>query len=518
MNLADNLRKYFATHGASFAQQINRGIEKEALRIGQSGHLSPSAHPSGLGSALTHPYITTDYAESLLEFITPVEQSISTSLRQLSDLHKFAYSQQTPDLLWPMSMPCFVGDESDIIIAQYGRSNVGRMKTLYREGLKNRYGSNMQVISGVHFNFSFPDVFFEQLAQSRSQQVDQAFVSDTYLALLRNVKRYLWLLCYLFGASPALCSSFLGQKKTHYDFKKVGKGTLYLPYATSLRLSDLGYTNNSQAALDIRYNELGEYIAGLKKAIQLPAKEFAHIASGEEGIYHQLNANILQIENEYYSPVRPKRVTQSGEKPTEALARGGVQYIEIRALDVNPFSPCGIDENQIRFMDVFLTWCALKDSAPLESGEEQINNKNLQATILEGRKPGLTLEGPNGTTTLTQWAESMLQSMLALAKDFDQDSGSVYQDAISAQLDKVKEANLTPSGQIIAQLVTENIDNGTLGMKLAKDYQKLAQTSQFSYFSEQELTQVSEQSVVEQARIEAADTVSFEAYLAEYFK
>ncbi|WP_017444632.1 glutamate--cysteine ligase [Gayadomonas joobiniege] len=517
MNLADNLHQFFTQQGVEFAQHINRGIEKEALRIQPNGHLAVNEHPRVLGSALTHPYITTDYSESLLEFITPVEQNIQTTLQQLADVHKFVYQKQPNDLLWPMSMPCFVGDESDILIAQYGRSNVGRMKTLYREGLKNRYGSTMQVISGVHFNFSFPALFFEQLAKAKGRQADQAFISEIYLAVLRNVKRYLWLLCYLFGASPALCGSFLKNTQTNYNFKTVGKGTLYLPYATSLRLSDLGYTNKAQAALNIRYNQLDEYIAGLKKAIQLPSEEFSSILAGQNGIYHQLNANILQIENEYYSPVRPKRVARSGEKPSEALARGGVQYIEIRALDVDPFDANGISEAQTRFMDLFLTWCALQDSPPLETAEEQVINANLQAVIMQGRKPGLTLQQGDHSITLADWAEQTINAMNPLADWMSAPNETAYQAALKKQAEKVANPDLTPSGKIMNRLLNNNMDNSQLGLDLAKQYQKDSAARDYQYYSEQALVETAEKSLLEQTEIEKSDKLAFTDYLAEYF-
>ena len=67
----------------------------------------------------------------------------------------------------------------------------------------------------------------------------------------------------------------------------------------------------------------------------------------------QLNANLLQIENEYYSYIRPKRVARSGESPSAALRRGGVEYVEMRALDVSAFDPVGVNQNKLRFLEAF---------------------------------------------------------------------------------------------------------------------------------------------------------------------
>ena len=354
---------------AAFAQkkhisslsQLGRGIEREALRVLPQGRLSEKPHSERLGAALTHPNITTDYSETLLEFITPVSHKPETAIAQLEDVQKFTLSQLDDELLWPMSMPCFVEDDDKIPLAQFGQSNIGKMKTVYRQGLKNRYGSMMQVISGIHFNFSFPKSFFQSL-QAIEQNTDSLddYISDKYFALLRNYKRFCWLIPYLYGSSPAICGSFLKNKPTDLPFKKSGKGYMYLEYATSLRMSDLGYTNSEQSSLKICYNNLSGYLDGVKNAINLPSKKFEKIGVKVAGKYQQLNSNVLQIENELYAPVRPKCVAKPGEKPSQALKNRGVEYIEVRALDVNPFSATGINVEQIRFLDIFLTFCMLK--------------------------------------------------------------------------------------------------------------------------------------------------------------
>ncbi len=155
-------------------------------------------------------------------------------------------------------------------------------------------------------------------------------------------------------------------------FQTLGKGSLYLPYATSLRMSDLGYTNSAQSSLNISYNNLPDYIQGLRQAISTPSAEYASIGIKVDGEYQQLNSNILQIENEFYSTIRPKRTTQSGERPTCALKRRGVEYIEVRALDVNPFSAVGINAEQMRFLDLFLIYCLLEQSPDLSAEEQTV--------------------------------------------------------------------------------------------------------------------------------------------------
>ena len=149
-------------------KSFGRGVERETLRYHQDGHLATTPHPVELGSAYANNWITTDFSESLLEFITPVSSNISTLTAQLEDIHHFTQTKLGEEKMWPLSMPCYVGSEDDINLAQYGSSNSGKMKTLYREGLKHRYGSLMQIISGVHFNFSFPESFWDQLFGEQS--------------------------------------------------------------------------------------------------------------------------------------------------------------------------------------------------------------------------------------------------------------------------------------------------------------------------------------------------------------
>lgn len=303
-------------------KQFGRGVERETLRYSQNGRIATTMHPQGLGSAFTNQWITTDFAESLLEFITPVSHDIDVLLGQLDDIHHFTQTQLGEEKMWPMSMPCYVETEDQITLAQYGSSNSAKMKTLYREGLKRRYGSLMQIISGVHFNFSFPESFWDALHGEQTAEERQATKSEAYFGLIRNYYRFGWLIPYFFGASPAMCSSFLQGRETSLPFEALGK-TLYLPKATSLRLSDLGYTNSAQSVLTIGFNSIDEYLEGLSKAIRTPSAEFAKLGVKENGEYRQLNSNVLQIENELYAPIRPKRVAKNGEKPSEALARGG---------------------------------------------------------------------------------------------------------------------------------------------------------------------------------------------------
>ncbi len=498
--------------------KIARGVEREALRYTLNGRLAQTRHPSGLGSALTNKWVTTDFSESLLEFITPVSNDVEKLLGQLSDIHHFTVKEMGEEKLWPLSMPCYVKSEDEIEFAQYGTSNVGKMKTLYRKGLHNRYGSLMQIISGVHFNFSFPESMWDALYGEQSAVERAATKSDEYFNVIRNYYHFGWLIPYFFGASPAICASFLQGKETDLPFESVGN-TLYLPYGTSLRLSDLGYTNTAQSELKISYNNLDAYLEGLQKAIYTPSEAFAKIGINVDGEYQQLNSNVLQIENELYAPIRAKRVAHSGEKPSEALKRGGVEYIEVRSLDVNPFSPIGITEEQVRFLDLFLTWCLIKDTGPIDNKELCCWKDNWNRVIQEGRKPGLMLtEGCNGKQlTLKQYTKQIFADLKQIANEMDKANGDQkYQQTVEELMGWIENPELTISGQLL-EITKQHGGIGKVGSSYGLKYREHHLANHYTVYSQQEMEQEAQESVIAQKEIEQSDKMSFDEYLADYF-
>ena len=373
---------------------IGHGIEKESLRIDPEGHIAMTPHPAGLGSPLTHPCITTDFSEALLEFITPVFNKPQESLKYLTDLHTYLYSVlDREELIWTSSMPCVLGDDESIPLAQYGSSNIGRLKTLYRSGLSYRYGRAMQTIAGIHYNFSLPESFWTLYHEMNKSDLPlQSFITEKYFSLIRNFRRYSWLLIYLFGASPAICKSFVRNRPDH-GLEKYDDNTLFMPYGTCLRMGDLGYTSKAQANLTVSYNSLEEYTHDLTQAIREPYPPYEKFApeTDEAGNkkYKQVNSSILQIENEFYSTIRPKRNAPSGTRPVAALSKSGVEYIEVRCLDLNPFHSVGIDEEQIQFLNSFLIFCLLRQSPPSDKNELREIDSNLKAVIMRGRDPEL---------------------------------------------------------------------------------------------------------------------------------
>ena len=517
-NFAERVAALDSAGFLSALTQIRRGVEREALRINEDGSLAQTPHPEALGSALTHDSITTDFSESLLEFITPPEADSRTTIQQLADIHKYVLANVENERLWPMSMPCFIDDESSIPIADYGNSNVGKMKKVYRVGLKNRYGSMMQAIAGVHFNFSFSDDFWQQWAEMEGQAHTQDNVSAAYFSLIRNYRRFCWLIPFLYGASPALCGSFLKGKEHKLPFERVGKGTYYLPYATSLRMSDLGYTNSEQSALRICYNELDNYIALLRQAMFSPSTNYAQYAAGEGGHYQQLSKNVLQIENELYSPIRPKQPTASMEKPTDALARRGVSYIEVRALDVNPFSSLGIEREQFDFLDVFLLTCLLKPSEELNEISFKESDDNLSRVVLEGRKPGLSLCRNGESIAMHEWAMDLFEDFRQVAKVLDKANGtSRHSQACEREWQKVLAPDTTPSGRWLNQLLENDWDNGDLGLKLANQYAEKLADYDYLHSSEATFVEQAASSLRQQAEVENTDEKDFDTFIQDYF-
>jgi len=499
---------------------FGRGVEREALRVNAEGKLSQYGHPQAFGSALCHQSITTDFAESLLEFITPVAKDSEQLFAYLNDIHHYAAKNlENNETLWPISMPCFVDSEEDVVLGQYGSSNLGKMKTAYRQGLKNRYGSMMQVIAGVHYNFSLPEKFWS--TWSEIQGVDlpaNDLKSAGYLGLIRNYFRYGWVIPFLFGASPALCQSFLQGKKTDLPFKKIGKGTIYLPYATSLRLSDLGYTNSGHSSLQISYNSIDQYLTSVQQALGKKSPEFKKLGIKKDNKYVQLNDNVLQIENELYASIRPKRVVKGNETPSQGLRSRGIEYIEIRSLDVNPFSKVGITEEQVDFLDLFLTWCAIIPSEALSSAQSSHFADNLNKIVTEGRQPGLSLEIDGCEQSVAQWGAWLTAQLQELAVVFDNsEKSSRYQQAMTHIAPRFSAPELTSSAQVLALIKEKNTDNGPLALSLSKTYKAQLIAQPYQIWSDQYFEQERVNSLQKQQSIENADTLNFDQYLQQYF-
>ena len=501
-------------HSNAFTFQ--RGIEREALRVSKAGQLSQAGHPANLGSALSHKSITTDYSESLMEFITGVHTDKARLLNELDALHRFSFSHLDDEWLWSGSMPAVLPAQEEIPIAQYGSSHIGRLKTIYRHGLWHRYGRKMQTIAGVHYNWSLSEEFWRQWALVNHKTGDLTeFKTNEYFGLIRNFRRHSWLLLYLFGASPAADSSFLDQSSP--ALSPLGERSLYGPYATSLRMSDLGYSNRAQSDLFVCFNSLESYAQTLSNAIQTPYPAYGKLGLMANGDYQQLNTNVLQIENEYYSDIRPKRVAYSGEKPLHALRYRGVEYIEVRCLDINPMLPLGIDESQIDFVDLFLLWCLVQDSPEISTVECDQLQRNSERVALNGRDPALTIRHNGTDHSLPVLAQTLMESLAEFAVSIDKKTGTdCYQQACQQQQAKIADVQLTPSHQVLSQIQQQSsyLDFSLQQSALfAQHFSQPLAPEQVSFWQRETTA-----SVRRQQDVESADTGTFDDFLTEYLR
>ena len=482
---------------------VRRGIEKESLRAQPDGLLALTPHPAALGSALTHPHITTDFSESQLELITGVHSGVEAALDELTQVHQFTYrvlNELGDERMWVSSMPCGLPTDETIPIGRYGGSNVGRAKSVYRMGLSHRYGRRMQTISGIHYNWSLPEVSSEQ-----------------YFALIRNVRRHAFLLLYLFGASPALCSSFVAGRP--HELRPIGEGSMHMPFGTSLRMGRLGYQSEAQSSLQVSYNSLEGYGASLQDALTRPWPAYESIGiQNPGGDYNQLGTTLLQIENEFYGTIRPKRVIYPGERPLHALRERGVEYVEVRLMDLDPFVPVGITAQTIRFLDVFLLHCLLSDSpndTPQEIAE-LAHNQHL--TAARGREPGLQLLRGGQEIALTEWGADLVAQCRPIAQALDAaHGGGAYMQSLDAAVTGLRDAHSLPSARVLAAMAADHDHSFTDFARARSEAARQALLTQpFATEAQARFVQASAESIEAQKAIEAADTMPFEIYRQQY--
>jgi len=392
------------------------------------------------------------------------------------------------------------------------------MKTIYREGLGLRYGRVMQAISGVHFNYSFPERLWPVWAAiHESRTSGQSFVSESYFDLLRNYRRLGWIVLYLFGVSPMVCKSFLRARGE--TLPEYGRGTAWEPHSTSLRMSDLGYRNRSQASLEVSVNSLEEYVRDLTQAISTPHPEYQRLGVKVDGAYRQLNANLLQIENEYYAFVRPKRVARSGERPTKALIRRGVEYVEVRALDVSAFDPVGVNQNKLRFLEAFLGLCLMRESPLIEAAEQAALDGNHVTVARRGREPGLMLSREGRQVSMLEWAREIIDQMQGICALLDEgDPQKPYSAALAVQAAKLDDVALTPSARLIKEIGETGESFFDLALRTSATHKGyFLDLHQPNEARLREFADQAAESLEVAGAMASASRKDFDAFLADYF-
>lgn len=512
----------YESSNAPLLTGILRGVEKESLRTSAEGQLALSTHPRALGSALTHPQITTDFSEALLEFITPPSHRIDEVIAYLDNIHRFTYERLPDEMLWCHSMPCALGTDESIPVARYGSSNIGQMKTIYRKGLGHRYGRVMQTVAGIHYNFSLPDAFWAFLHAHEHSLLNLGdFRTKRYFDLIRNFRRYYWLLIYLYGASPAVCRSFVRERPHDLETLDADECTLYKPYATSLRMGDLGYQSKTQESLFICYNQQRTYLQTLVSAIKTPYPPYEQIGLKDAaGNYQQLNTGLLQIENEFYSAIRPKRTARTGETALTALGHRGVEYVEVRCLDINPYEPVGISADQMRFLDTFLLYCLLQESPESSRQECDAILSNQKKVVNRGREPGLTLtSAEHGQIEMKVWATQLMQALQPVAEMLDQaHGGKLYTASLEQEAAKAADPTLTPSARLLRDMREQGLGFAALARQSSRAHDAEFRRRPLQGKSLKAMQALAVRSLQEQIALEQADNLSFEDYLSGYYE
>lgn len=491
------------------------GLEKESLRINNS-KISQSLHPIHIGSPLSNKFITTDFSEAQLEFITPPIMSKDNScIEFLDDIHHFVTRNLGDESIWPFSMPPSLISENSIRIAEYGRSNLGFFKRVYRNGLANRYGKLMQTISGIHFNYSLAESIWESEIFKRTESIRKNFQSEIYLGMSRNILRSNWLLLYFLGASPIIPNCFL--KNNTEKIYRLDDDTSYMPHATSLRMSNFGYQNLSRANISVSYNSLKEYISDLRLATSTNSQEFSKIPTLIDGHQAQLSNCLLQIEDEYYAVTRPKSSIDSDQRTTVKLAKGGINFIELRSIDLNPFSAIGIDNEAIKFLEIFLVHSFLSNSDPIQKNDMARISNNEMKVSKYGRDPMLYLNDGEKNIKLTDWANNLIDEMEFTANILDDRSGN-YSKTLKSLRAKLKDPDTNLSARVLNTLTSRDKDYTKFGLELSEEYKSSYITKIPSKNKRWQMLQnESIESLRRQSRLEESLECSFEDYKKNYY-
>jgi glutamate--cysteine ligase len=436
------------------------GLERESIRVTAEGALSQTPHPESLGSSLSHPFITTDFAEPQIEFRTDPGELHST-LDALGQIHFYATDALGGELLWPFSMPPRLPDrEAEIPIANYGTSELAIEKLNYRNGLAHRYGRKKQTLSGVHYNFSLEPSVLEREFYSSTNEYSQ---SAAYFNMIRNLYRKMPFFTYLFGASPAFDKSFGLSDSSHLQKHK--NDTYIGEFATSIRLSEIGYTSDVQARLKVSFDSLEAFMKDLNWA--MTNRHLDYIDSSGDSV-HLFNPNYLQNEQELYALFRPKQVMESGERLLDALEKRGTGYIETRLLDVDPWSVGGVDPYAIGFFHIALLDSLRQASPPLTEQETKELHQSHQEVVWRGRDPGLEITENGQPSKFHELGSRYCERLQLLAEEMDETTDrDFYSESLRRQSIKWESPELTPSGRIHSSLVDNDQEFIEFGLDIA---------------------------------------------------
>src|SRR5690625_846948 len=473
----DFFKKTNTTHLLTAGQW---GIERETHRMNSDGTIALTPQPDAFIDPKIQKYITVDFGENQLEFITKPYEELDSLFDELDCIHKYAYQHINGELMWPFSMPPRLPEEEIIPLAEFPYLEDGLEKEVYRRGLAVRYGKKLQMISGIHYNYSLDDQLIDLLHQEFApEQSRQSFVNQLYLKIGRNMLRYRWLLVYLYGAAPVIDSSYdsviedkINNNQSDWLAQFFDRDD-FLKYVTSYRTSRFGYSTEVEDKYQVSYDTLEGYIADLRKILSTENENYRKIGTEKDGKIIQLNTNELQIEAEFYAPVRFRQIQKDGETLLDALDKRGISYFELRIHDLNPFSKVGITKEQVQFTHLMILMSLFDECDGLSDEQQIFTNQNHQLVALFGRKPGLNLYLDNGEKIeMKAWANSIFEKITRLATFIDQDNGNTYYaDLVAAERQKLDDPSAILSERIMAELDDDPDAFLKLGLRLAEDYQ-----------------------------------------------
>ncbi|NCE78178.1 bifunctional glutamate--cysteine ligase GshA/glutathione synthetase GshB [Turicibacter sp. TS3] len=397
----------------------NFGIEREGLRVTQEGKLADTPHPEVFGDKLKNPFITTDFSESQIEMITPVCQTINQVHRSLASLyHQTIKGLQRKEYLWPQSMPCLLEEKQVVAIAHFTSDEEGRALMAYRKLLLDKYGAKKQLISGIHYNFSFSETLLKKLFLERgASQSYQLFKDQVYLKIVRQYLRYRWLLIYFLGASPVIDTSYLSECKA--PLKQIARDSFSYEGAISFRNSSDGYQNKVPIYVD--YKDVKSYVRSLQTYI---------------------DKQTLFSYKEFYSPVRLK--ARNPQRFMDSLKQEGISYLEIRSIDLNPFEPLGISKTDLQFIHLFILFLLESEEVEVENWQQEANF-NAEQIAREGRCSSLRLKRRDEEVLMTEWALEILNKMKQINDTF-----GLYQEAMMDQkVNQLRYPEETISGKMV---------------------------------------------------------------------
>ncbi|WP_296798693.1 glutamate--cysteine ligase [uncultured Methanobrevibacter sp.] len=400
------------------------GIEWESLRAKGEGELSLTPHPEIFGDKFTNPLITTDFSESQIEIITPTLNTIDEAFDTFSILADLVNSSLPEDeYLWFQSIPCILPYWDQIPIAQYPEE--GKSSQKYREDLAKKYGVKKQMISGVHFNFSFSDNFLKKIYELVDIDLTfKEFKNQIYLRITRNYLRHCWLIIYLTGCSIGSHKTF-SNDCIHLMDAKDNYGSYYSTKGPSFRNASCGYKNLKD--LYPSYNTVEEFTRDVRTFID--------------------NGDLSEAK-ELYTQIRLK--PKDPQDLLNSLEKDGIEYIEIRTLDINPFYQCGLVRHDMKFLHLFLIYSLIKDESDYADWQKEakINEENT-AELAYTKSMRLIRDGEE--TTLKEWASEIINEMYGMCEVLGFDEFNT----LKLMHDRVSNPNLT-YGKRILKLIKEN--------------------------------------------------------------